>query len=191
MYRFKIIEKLLFYFFSTVIVMAAISCSDRGDKKFSSEEKKASEKSDDSLQNDSADQRAAEDASSENGLPDNAQTKGSFTVYTSPKDPKPLQEYWIIVQMELPGNLKDYDPSDMFINVRGTDDYVARIKDGQWSVGPQVVEDITMTDWVEYSADKEFVEFKLLIPGAYRNVQDSIEVQSKILDESQNFVIMF
>ena len=124
MYRFKLTENLAFYLLSTFIATFLISCSDRGDKKFSAEEKKAreqSENSEDSLEDNRVDKNPSKDESPKNQLPDNAQTIGSFTVYTLPEDPKPLQDYSIIVQMELPSNLDNYDPRDMFIYVQGTD----------------------------------------------------------------------
>ncbi len=57
------------------------------------------------------------------GVPSFAITKGSFSVWTEPKDPKPRQNYYIIVHIKLPPNQTVYPSSDLTGEVIGTDGY--------------------------------------------------------------------
>lgn len=49
--------------------------------------------------------------------------RGSFTVWTNPKDPKPGQYYDVIIEVKLPSNVTNYRESDLTGCIIGTDNY--------------------------------------------------------------------
>ena len=56
-----------------------------------------------------------------------AVTKGSFTAWTVPKDPKPGQDYKIVIQIKVPETVKRYRIADLSGRVIGTDKYTLDI----------------------------------------------------------------
>src|SRR5262249_10892565 len=61
-------------------------------------------------------------------VPGHAQTKGSFTAWADPRDPKPGQDYFIVIRVQLPKNIKKYRGADLKGSVKGTDNYTQDIK---------------------------------------------------------------
>ena len=63
------------------------------------------------------------------------QTQGSFSLYTEPKDPAPLQDYTIVIEVSLPSNITTYNASDLVGCVIGTDKYVYVVNRGVYNYG--------------------------------------------------------
>lgn len=112
-------------------------------------------------------------------IPSYAVTKGSFSAWTEPEDPKPGQEYFITIQVRLPGDLQNrkmYPVKDISGMVTGTDGYKKVIR-----FRPN--EKIEVQDGV--------IEFQLRIPGAAHLVKDTIRIQSRMLKEKQTLQLVF
>ncbi len=105
--------------------------------------------------------------------------KGSFTVWTDPTDPTPGENYRIIIQINLPKRVRRYSLQDLTGIVIGTDGYRKRIPDDlpRHLQFPQIKNHQT--------------QLVILIPGAERLVEDTIEINSKLLKEKQNLRIEF
>lgn len=112
-------------------------------------------------------------------VPSFAVTKGSFSAWTDPEDPKPGEQYFITIQVRLPDDKlkgKTYPVKDISGMVTGTDGYKKVIR-----FRPN--EKIEVQDGV--------IEFKLLIPGAANLVKDTIRIQSRMLKEKQTLQLVF
>lgn len=109
-------------------------------------------------------------------VPESAITKGSFTVWTEPENPRPRSSYEIIIQVELPKSTKQYRLSDLSGSVRGTDGYLKLVK-------YPANERRTVKDGS--------VQLAITIPGAAQLVKDVIQIRSKILNEEQTIEIIF
>lgn len=109
-------------------------------------------------------------------VPESAVTRGSFTVWTEPKDPKPRSKYEIIIQVKLPANVKQYRLRDLTGMVVGTDGYRKQIKF-------KSTERKGVKDGV--------VQIAISIPGAAQLVKDTIQIRSQVLDEEQTIEIVF
>ena len=55
--------------------------------------------------------------------PASAVTRGSFTVWTVPKDPQPAQDYQVFIEVRLPQGTANYKQSDLRGKIVGTDGY--------------------------------------------------------------------
>jgi len=99
--------------------------------------------------------------------------KGSFTVWTVPADPKPGQDYLIVIQVKYKKPNQKLNKSDITGLVRGTDRF-------RLAISPE-------TTRIVPNASQVVVE----IPGAAFKVRDTIKVQSALLRESQNLTIEF
>lgn len=108
-------------------------------------------------------------------VPKYAVTRGSFSVWTDPKDPIPGIAYEIVIQFRLPPTVKRYKGSDLSGVVIGTDDYKQPIRLG------------TRT----YPVEDGSVQIRIRVPGADRLVRDTIRVESKLLKEKQVIEIEF
>lgn len=132
--------------------------------------------------------------------PEQSQTKGSFTVYTEPKDPQPAENYRVFVVMQIPEDVDYYNPNDLYIFVKGSDNYVVELKEGYLREGfilnsdlpsqkktsnldPSVAPQISVTD-------KQAV-VSVFVQGADAKVKDQIKVTSDLINETQNFEIIF
>jgi hypothetical protein len=103
-------------------------------------------------------------------------TKGSFSAWTVPADPRPRQAYLVVIQVEWP-KTKDRRTLqarrfDLSGTIVGTDTYFQSIE---------------QTGYFVPKANQMVVP----VPGGERNVRDVIRVQSKMLDESQELAIRF
>ncbi len=113
-------------------------------------------------------------------VPKGAVAKGSFTVWTVPKDPKPGEQYNIMIQIQLPktNKLTRIPKSDVKGHIVGTDGY---------------------KDYFGGPAEKGFILVKkgkvlldpIPVPGAQKLVKDIITVESKLLKEKQTLEIVF
>src|SRR5581483_9879893 len=96
--------------------------------------------------------------------PSSAITKGSFTVWTDPRDPNPGQAYDIVIQVKLPSTVTLYKLRDLEGTVHGTDKYFKAI---QYSAS-------------ERKAVKDgVIQVRVPIPGAAVLVRDTIRIKSK------------
>lgn len=109
-------------------------------------------------------------------VPGHAQTKGSFSAWADPRDPKPGEDYFVVIQVRLPKAVTKYKGSDISGNVIGTDGYKQPIRLKSNAVLP-----------VEEGA----VRIRIPVPGARQLVRDTIRVESKLLKEKQTFEIEF
>lgn len=114
------------------------------------------------------------------GVPTFAVTKGSFSIWTDPRDPRPGQNYHIMVAVKLPDHIKTYPSTDLTGTVVGTDGYTLAIATAVKRTSPPKVK-----------VKNHLVTFKLFVPGASRLVRDTIEVSSKLLKEKQKIEIEF
>ena len=108
----------------------------------------------------------------------NAVTKGSFTAWTIPEDPKPGESYKVVIRIKLPDRIKRrYPVKDISGMLVGTDKYRQAIP------GPTTIRYLIVKN--------HHVQFDVTVPGAARLVRDKIEIQSRILNEKQIIEIEF
>ena len=117
-------------------------------------------------------------------VPQGAVTQGSFTVWAEPPNPAPFQDYRIFMRVSLPSNTTQYLPSDISGTLVGTDGYhqplSESIKTNSYKPG------VPTFDFSGQTAD-----ISLWVPGSYSKVQDTVQVHSSLLGESQNISIVF
>ena len=120
----------------------------------------------------------------------NAVTKGNFTAWTVPDDPRPGQPYFIFIEVNVPKKIRRYDSKDLTGHVIGTDGYTTPIGfHGGGRVTPEG----------RYHPRKYYGRFNrrkkqrvIRIPPARGAlVEDTIKVRSKILKEEQSLKIVF
>ncbi len=109
-------------------------------------------------------------------VPGHAQTKGSFSAWPDPRDPKPGEDYFIVIQIRLPKNITKYRGSDVSGNVIGTDGYRQAIRF-------KTNETLDVEDGA--------VQMRIFVPGGGKLIRDTVRVESKILKEKQTFEIEF
>jgi hypothetical protein len=118
-------------------------------------------------------------------IPKNARVfrKGSFSAWTVPDDPKPGQDYNIVILVKLPDRVKRYRASDLSGIVIGTDGYTQAIP------GPEYKRGKTYLPMKEQTA-----QLIVPVPGAASRVKDKIEIRSKTLKrkaDSRNRILIF
>jgi len=125
-------------------------------------------------------------------------TKGSFSVWTVPKDPKPEQEYRIVIQIRLPKIVRRYRATDLTGEVRGTDSYRQQIPwDPRWVGRTDVA--LTVRDGKLVGLRKgdflpvvnRVTQLVVRVPPARRLVRDRIRIRSRLLKEEQELEIVF
>jgi hypothetical protein len=109
-------------------------------------------------------------------VPGHAQTKGSFSAWTDPRDPKPNENYAIVIQIRLPSRVKIFHGSDLSGLVIGTDRYR---------------QEIHFNSDDQFPVEKGVVEIRIPVPGGAFRVRDTIQIKSKLLGEKQRFEIEF
>ena len=107
-------------------------------------------------------------------------TKGSFSAWTIPNDPKPGEEYQIVIVVRLPDRVKRYQASDLKGLVIGTDGYKQAIPGPEFSRGRVY---LPMKDHT--------AQLVVTVPGAQQRVRDTIEIRSTTLREKQVLQIEF
>ncbi len=110
------------------------------------------------------------------GIPKYAVTKGSYSVWTDPKDPEPGISYQIVIQFRLPRTVETYRGSDLSGMVIGTDGYKQAIR-------------FSRTE--SFPVHDGSVQVRIRVPGADRLVRDTIRIESKLLREKQVIEIEF
>ena len=129
----------------------------------------------------------------ESGL---AVTKGSFTAFTIPANPKPREVYSIVIEVRLPDDVKEFRVSDLVGEVRGSDKYVQKIpydKDAPYAAG-YPVENAgikVLNNSTVLQVEKNRVQIIVKVPGAARMVKDVIKIRSRKLKEEQELTLVF
>lgn len=104
--------------------------------------------------------------------------KGSFTAWTVPEDPKPEEDYTIVIQIKLPPGVTKVPKRDLEGSiVEGSDKYRLHIPT------PRV------PTFLPVKAG--FAQLFVTVPGARSLVRDKITVKSRLLKESQTLEIEF
>lgn len=129
----------------------------------------------------------------ESGL---AVTKGSFTAFTIPANPKPRDVYSIVIEIRLPDDVKEYRVSDLVGEVRGSDKYVQKIpydKDAPSAAGYQTKDQgfKVLSNSTTLEVFKNRVQIIVKVPGAARMVKDVIKIRSRKLKEEQELTLVF
>jgi hypothetical protein len=114
-------------------------------------------------------------------VPAYATKAGDFFVWTVPQDPAPRQDYNIYIEVILPLSVTQYTRDDLSGEVVGTDGY-------QEYLGPT-------TGPLAQREGFGFVPGKALlaiwVPGGNNAVNDTIDVQSRVLNEAQTVQLQF
>jgi hypothetical protein len=140
-------------------------------------------------------------------LPHNAVQAGSFAAWTTPQgvdnlrrrfkpkgepgdSPAPGELYYITIQIKLPRNHSVYTLTDLSGEVVGTDKYRQRIPQGIY-MQDEEGNLVRPPRSGKIKVEKGVVEFIMVVPGAAKLVEDTIEVSSKELEESQTLTLTF
>lgn len=124
-----------------------------------------------------------------------AVVKGSFAAWTVPADPKPREDYLILIRIKLPPGLKTYRVADITGEVIGTDGFRLVVPFDQRRPEATRTErngkivPVKQTDLLKIVDGH--AQIVVSIPGASALVKDSIKVKSKLLKEEQNLEIEF
>ena len=111
-------------------------------------------------------------------IPEGAVSKGSFTVWTEPNDPKPGEKYIILIEIKNLKDMEKFPRCDLSGSIIGTDGY----KD--YFGGPNEPGFLPVKN--------KAVRFEaLVVPGAAQLVKDVIQIKSKLLDEEQQLELKF
>ena len=104
---------------------------------------------------------------------------GSFTVWTVPPDPRPGEHYAIIIEVDLPPELRlrRYPKRDLYGEVKGSDNYRQRLPGDD------------RNGFLPIRNGK--VQYAVAVPGAERLVKDRVKVGSRLLKESQTLELVF
>lgn len=129
----------------------------------------------------------------ESGL---AVTKGSFTVWTEPENPRANQSYYIIIEVRLKNDTRVYRINDLSGYVVGSDRYRQKIPFDTEAPTASFFTDenkqmrqISGTERIKIRNNK--VQLAIRIPGAARLVKDTIEIRSRRLREKQELELVF
>ncbi len=120
----------------------------------------------------------------------NAITKGSFTAWTSVQAPKEGDPYAIIIEINLPREVKSYRLRDLKGMVVGTDRYRQTIpgKTTTVRVGDRVLH-VDKNRRIPVSGNK--IQIIVRVPGAERGVVDDVTIRSSMLREQQDIQLKF
>lgn len=129
----------------------------------------------------------------ESGL---AVTKGSFTAFTIPANPKPLETYSIVIEVRLPDDVKKYRVSDLSGEVRGSDRYTQKLPFDSTRPGasgfPGINQTVTpLKSSTILNVVNNKVQIVVKVPGAAKMVRDVIRIRSSKLREEQELTIVF
>ena len=115
--------------------------------------------------------------------------QGSFAAWTIPADPRPGQDYVIVVEVTLPDKTDRYVRSDLAGQLIGTDGYKVKIPDGSEWNGTGWMRPRRMPMFHREGTKARIVFF---IRGAQQAlVRDTILIRSNLLDEQQKLQIVF
>jgi hypothetical protein len=125
----------------------------------------------------------------------NAVTKGSFTAWTDPVNPKEGQRYHIIIEVKLPARVKIYRLTDLSGQVVGSDKYRQALPwDSNRGTWPYMLKDgrayrVRRTQRIRVKEHK--IQTKIEVPGAANKVLDRITIRSETLKEEQTIELRF
>lgn len=112
----------------------------------------------------------------------NAVTKGSFTAWTNPADPKPREDYLLVILVRVPDRIRKYTKEDLSGFLEGDDGYESPIGNFTGSGFPKKF-------YGQF--DDKARRLVIRVPGAAAKVRDTIQIRSKILREEQTLEIVF
>jgi hypothetical protein len=115
-------------------------------------------------------------------LPTNAIVQGSFTVWADPPHPMEKQSYFIHVRVTLPKTVTTYTRQDLSGTLIGTDGYRQRINDPIMGF---------ITQQFHFTPGSGSAELVMLVPGALQGIDDTLQVTSQLLHESQTVLVHF
>ncbi len=125
-----------------------------------------------------------------------AVTKGSFTAFTIPAQPKPREAYSIVIEVRLKDDVRKYRVSDLSGEVRGSDTYVQKLPfDSRtplasgYPAEDKKIKPLTMSTVLDVVNNR--VQIIVKVPGADRLVRDEIHIRSKKLREEQRITLVF
>ncbi len=124
-----------------------------------------------------------------------AVSAGSFSAWTVPEDPKPGQDYIIVIRIKTPERSRTYRVTDLSGELVGTDGYRLAIPIDRSHPDKTVTEKAGRLAPVRSSDKlrvvKGHVQIMVKVPGAPSLVRDMIELRSKMLKEEQKLEIVF
>ena len=121
--------------------------------------------------------------------------KGSFAAWTVPEDPQAGEDYKIIIQIKVPKKLRRYRVTDLSGQVRGTDGfrhtvpYDSRRPNATKTERGKSLSTVTTRSYLPIK--NGVAQLIISIPGAAKLVEDTIEIRSRALKESQELKIVF
>lgn len=115
-------------------------------------------------------------------IPRGAVSKGSFSAWTEPADPKPFQDYLIVIHVQVPARIKTYSEKDLSGFMTGTDGH-------QTPIGQYTGNKFPKKFYGMFDAEHKLLAIR--IPGAKAKVKDTIKVESRALKEKQTLEIVF
>lgn len=126
-----------------------------------------------------------------------AVSAGSFTAWTVPEDPKPGQDYMIVIRVKVPDGVRTYRVSDLSGQIVGTDGYVLNVPiDSNPSRSDRTKTEragrlVPVKSRDRLRVVKGHVQLMVDVPGAASLTRDSIQLKSKMLKEEQKLEIVF
>lgn len=125
-----------------------------------------------------------------------AVTKGSFTAWTIPARPRPGENYQIIIEVKLKEGTPRYRLSDLIGTVKGTDGFSQKLPYDKSARRPSMF--MNQNNVLQAIQEKTVapvrnnkVQLIVEIPGAGADIQDTINIRSRRLRESQTLMIVF
>ena len=109
-------------------------------------------------------------------MPQHAVSAGSFSVWTEPENPAPGEPYRIIIQLRVPEGTKKYPVNDLEGIVVGSDGYRKLIPGSLRGFLP---------------IHDGHVRLEVPIVSADENVEDTVQIRSRILREAQRLQLRF
>lgn len=115
--------------------------------------------------------------------------RGSFAAWTMPPDPRVGQDYVIVVEINLPAGVKNYDRDDLSGKLIGSDGYMIKIPDGREFNGQGWGRPYRRP---RFHVGDDVARIVFFVRGAReRLVRDTIRIRSRLLQESQQLEIIF
>lgn len=132
-----------------------------------------------------------------------AVTKGSFTAFTIPANPKPGQVYQIVIEVRLPDDVQKYKVSDLSGRVTGSDNfemtlprdtlnknlYSRGVPPPGYPVEGGKLKEIKSSSTINVTNNR--VQIVVSVPGGARMVKDIIKIRSRRLKEEQELELVF
>ncbi len=102
----------------------------------------------------------------------NAVTKGSFTAWTVPADPKPREDYLVIILVQVPDRIRKYSKEDLSGFLEGDDGY-------ETPIGNFTGKGFPKQFYGQF--DDKARRLVIRVPGAAAKVRDTVQIRSKVL----------